>query len=354
VGKHRSLNPLPMSWLRFEHHHHPDGTPYRTFGKDSYVKSLYADGGQVISVWRIAFKVVVPDAQRRLVYRAEQCLDCDGPKIAPNMLASEDFGAWPQEELAAMYNNKLASANSAKEGCRHYVLGYHHFTLPSACWILEPTIDPIIDVLIDVGPDGNCEKKQTVLQVRHVLNLGSTHSSDGSHTRQQMHAWLETITTCNFAIHRAAPASSARAGKGDVGAMHALGTRVLDGSMRTVPFATNGCVPEEMLRDMVVALHEIGNVCFPDILSVILSTEADSGLVPAHPMDGIDGKRVGYTIDMSINLGNSSHFDNNDASQGYAVWTEENPSTGSNWFLSCQTCTASVQMEHPFQARGIF
>ena len=36
---------------------------------------------------------------------------------------------------------------------------------------------------------------------------------------------------------------------------------------------------------------------------------------------------------MSVNLGNSSHYDVNDATQGYAVWTEENPSMGSNWFF---------------------
>jgi hypothetical protein len=31
---------------------------------------------------------------------------------------------------------------------------------------------------------------------------------------------------------------------------------------------------------MVAALHEIGNLCFPEILSVILSTEVVSGLEP--------------------------------------------------------------------------
>ena len=43
--------------------------------------------------------------------------------------------------------------------------------------------------------------------------------------------------------------------------------------------------------------------------------------------------RVGYTIDMSVNLGNSSHFDVNDASQGYSLWTEEMIGHGKNWFF---------------------
>ena len=50
-------------------------------------------------------------------------------------------------------------------------------------------------------------------------------------------------------------------------------------------------------------------------------------------MDGSDGQRVGYTIDMSVDLGNASHFDVHDASQGYSVWTEELRGRGKNWFF---------------------
>jgi hypothetical protein len=44
-------------------------------------------------------------------------------------------------------------------------------------------------------------------------------------------------------------------------------------------------------------------------------------------------RRVGYTIDLSFNLGNSSHFDVNDASQGYSCWTEEMLGWGENWYF---------------------
>ncbi len=36
---------------------------------------------------------------------------------------------------------------------------------------------------------------------------------------------------------------------------------------------------------------------------------------------------------MSVNLGNSSHFDVHDASQGFSVWTEDFPGCGANWFF---------------------
>jgi hypothetical protein len=50
-------------------------------------------------------------------------------------------------------------------------------------------------------------------------------------------------------------------------------------------------------------------------------------------MDGAAGCRVGYTVDMSVDLGNSSHSDIHDASQGFIVWTEEVPGRGANWYI---------------------
>ena len=66
---------------------------------------------------------------------------------------------------------------------------------------------------------------------------------------------------------------------------------------------------------------------------MIRDTEGDSGLQPVVPMDGEGGLRVGYTIDMSVDLGNASHFDVHDASQGFSLWTEEFPGRGSNWYF---------------------
>ena len=41
----------------------------------------------------------------------------------------------------------------------------------------------------------------------------------------------------------------------------------------------------------------------------------------------------GYSIDMSCNLGNSSHYDVHDASQGFSVWTEEHRGAAKNWYF---------------------
>ena len=139
---------------------------------------------------------------------------------------------------------------------------------------------------------------------------------------------------------------------------------------------------EGIFCNLVVKMATLGSRCFPQVYSVISrDTEGNSGLQPVSPMDSEalptpydsvdvgsevavvprkgsevdnddndDGdverarrerslvkegrrRRVGYTIDMSVNLWNSSHFDVHDASQGLGVWTEDVPGCGANWFF---------------------
>jgi hypothetical protein len=67
---------------------------------------------------------------------------------------------------------------------------------------------------------------------------------------------------------------------------------------------------------------------------MIQDLEAHSGIAPVPPMDG-DGHflRVGFSIDMSVNLTNASHFDVWDASPGFSVWTETIPGAAKNWYF---------------------
>ncbi len=59
---------------------------------------------------------------------------------------------------------------------------------------------------------------------------------------------------------------------------------------------------------------------------------------------------VGFTIDMSVDLGNSSHYDVGNVSQGFSVWTEEVPGLTSNLYLWCQIYMALEMMEIPIIA----
>jgi hypothetical protein len=184
----------------------------------------------------------------------------------------------------------------------------------------------------------------------------------------------------------------ARAKSSDVGTMLDIGTRIpyekKNGDLgvpSVAPYAANGYHPEAIQCKLVVDLAILGSHCFPQIYSVIRNIKGNSCLLPVSPTDGealpteseelgwerqttgeaetceVDvalregaagnvgygselgialletalgqgecRRLVGYTVNMSVDLGNLPHFDVHNASQGFAVLTEEVPDCGKN------------------------
>jgi hypothetical protein len=87
-------------------------------------------------------------------------------------------------------------------------------------------------------------------------------------------------------LRRRLSKGGARARGGDVGTMHAIGTHVDFDKVGTSPYTANGCVPDRLLRILVVSLSRIGRHLFPHVYQVVRDVESDSGLQPVPPMDG--------------------------------------------------------------------
>jgi len=357
AGVAKSLIPLDMSWLRMKRTVTPLSSSgvtgvaevTYTFGKDGYVKRFsdtrwsakyYRDFNRV-SAWRISLHKTIARRQNRIIYRAVQCHDSDGPMLPPDIFNGQDIGCWPQGVLKAEYNRRLARSNSARMNGRHYAMGCHHFRLPEQCWIIDPALDHYVDVWIDVDTVGHCADRQSVVMIRNLMVVdgeadrqSAMYRDEWDHHTHLLGA-LNHITFHNTVLNRRlGKGGSVRSKGGDVGTMHAIGTGFdFNGAMR--PYASNLMVPERLLRNMVLCLARCGEVFFPQVLAVMRDTESDTGLQPISPMEGDPHKKrsAGFTIDMSVNLGNSSHFDVHDASQGYSVWTEEIPGCGANWYF---------------------
>ena len=346
VGVLKSLVALDMSWLRLCRMVGTDGLVSYSFGEGGYVKKFYSEQklcvileNNTISAWRILTEQTHDFCQNRLMYRALQCRDSDGPMLAPDVYFGEEASSWPAVYLAGEYNSRLARATSARRDGRHYAPGCHHYHLPETCWTIDPTVTHNVDLMVDVASVGQCDNRQSIVMIRNVMiSDGDTgHASDcyvpDWDADTLLIGALNHITFHNQVLRTRSSRGGARGKGADFGTMHAIGTHVeLDG-VTTVPYRANGLVPERLLRNMVVSLSQVGRRCFPQVYSVIRDTESDSGLSPVEPMDGIDGQSVGYTIDMSVDLGNASHFDVHDASQGFSVWTEDLRRCGSNWFF---------------------
>jgi hypothetical protein len=127
---------------------------------------------------------------------------------------------------------------------------------------------------------------------------------------------------------------SARAGKGDMGQMHPIGTRI-NTSGNKVPYrASLDASSIRLLSKAVVASSKLASVAIPGVLRVAQDLENDASMTALKGMEG-DGNLcyVTHSMDLSVNLSNSSHYDVNDASQGFSIWTEERPGTTKSWYF---------------------
>ena len=91
----------------------------------------------------------------------------------------------------------------------------------------------------------------------------------------------------------------------------------------------------QLLRRAVVATAKLASLSIPAILlRVIQDLENDSGMVVRVGMAG-DGRwgRISHTMDLSVDLSNSSHYDVNDASRGFTIWTEDIPGSTEGWYF---------------------
>jgi len=406
VGVPGTLTAHDMSWLRLQRKvtDRGRGVSY-TFGSDSFVKRFFTevtghrafdsdgrpgcrflDENCRVSAWRISTGRTHHSQQNRVVYRAIQCHDVDGPMLPPDFIAGEDKRTVPTDYRAAAYQQLLLCSNSAKKDGRHYVDGCRHYELPKSCLIIDPTKTHFVDIFVGLNTTdvvgGTCNR-ESVVMIRNVTKI----DADADHFEL-----LERLTVQCAELRKSEAKGTARAKSADVGTMFAIGTKIPyerkdPGTkvLSTAPYAANGYVSEGVLRNLVANMATLGSHCFPQVYSVIRDTEGNSGLQPVSPMDGEalptpsdsgdqvevigvaegseiavalrrnDGdadkdslaiallerslakeerrRRVGYTIDMSVNLGNSSHYDVHDASQGFSVWTEDFPGCGANWFF---------------------
>ena len=349
TGIAKTFYPMDMAWLRMRREEVPSPNPgypstaRYSFGEGGYVKAFTDDGNFArprldqnrVSAFRILGHKTNLRRQNRFIYRAVQCHDSDGPQLPPDVFCGQDAGSWATMYLKKEYNKRLSKSNSVRKDGRHYAAGCHHYDVEDDAgmvWIIDPTTEHHVDVMIDVAPTGLCMDRQSVLMIRNLMVFDE---EDEETQDAHLVGALNHITFHNRLLRQKASSGTARANVCDVGQMYALGTRIAKNGVDTLPYSSNDRVPQRLLRTMAISLGHCGEKYFPQVLAVLRDIEFDAGMLPIPPMEGSTShdRRAGYTIDMSVNLGNASHYDVHDASQGYSVWTEDVPGCGKNWYF---------------------
>ena len=334
VGIPNTLVHHDVSWLRIvEDVNAPNMGKRFSFGCDGFIRRFFNESENAVSAWKVSYgaKMVVP----RFVFHAKQCLDSNGPRMPPDTVSGIDISSWPPAERGVEYNSHLVTSKATRIGGRHHVHGCLHRNIPDTCLVVNGDDScPHVDIVVDIASSGAFKSRKAVVMVRNILSRSMDANFIGRSEEPLLIQELQAIVLHNVQLRLRCGVAGVRKSQGDVGAMHAIGTRVLHDGVKTTAYTATHKASRQVLDDCVKALSRIGQCAFPEVLAVIQDTEGDTGVKPCAGMAGdSDGNRVGFSMDTSIDLGNSSHYDSNDASQGFSVWTEDVPGMGDNWYF---------------------
>ncbi len=352
IGVVNSHIPMDTSWLRVKR----NGNSGDVFARGSYISRLWE--GQPFwkfkicrgksnfelrpipekPIDRLFWDDKLPSLKVMSVYQAA---DQVGPALPPDVIDGKQLEGWPS--LRRAYRAAIANSRSSRRGCRHYAPSHLHRSIdPKKTLVIDP-MEGDLDLRIAIqvkraGDDGKVDSgkgnpakqsrlalsRESVVQIRYLLNLGIGAEKLVSDIWQ--HA--STATRGNH--------QSARKGLGDCGSMHPLGTRIMKDNKTRKRYKTSRLMCEQKaLRKAVVASARLAAVTIPGILRIIQDAEEDGDIDP--PEGGMNGDggslRVSFTMDVSVDLANASHFDVNDASQGFSIWTEDEPGGTKEWYF---------------------
>jgi hypothetical protein len=339
TGVLNSHVPMDINWLRLKH-----DSGGNCFGEGSYVSRL-ADAGKC-SIWKWSIRRsrtnmlpfenavmgVTPRSQLRSIHSTVQLTDDKGPALPPDCVVGEEneLSNADLESRKQTFRDAFSRSTSAKRGCRHYVPGFLHKGRaidPSVTFVIDPHEYGELDLQVEATIPSNNEGESafhriSVVQIRYLPSVVGSGCDE---------LLADINEHCNM-VRKHRGNTGARAGNGDLGAMHPIGSNITN-TGENVPYVTSTsaeAVP--VLWRAVRAVSKLASLCVPAVLRLIQDLENDSGM---RPFPGMDGGvcRVTHSMDLSINLANSTHYDSNDGSHGLSIWTEEYPGTTEDWYF---------------------
>lgn len=332
--------PMDINWLRLRRH--STSTVNNWFNPGAYVWRM-SDGDCNVWKWGIRRSAtnllppgcVIPSLRDRTLPRAVhttyQCTDEEGTCLAPDCVDGTNLSrAMDDEALFRMYRTAYMKSNSAKRGCRHYARGFLHENIDgSKTWIIDPqkVTEMDLQALAHIRYSGEkaAVHRVSTVQIRYLPHI---IGKDCDQMLNQIHGH------CRMVARRYGRGGKARAGKGDLGCMHPVGTHINTKGDMCQYVTSSGCEDLPILRAAVTACSRLAGVAVPGVLRVAQDLEDDAGMQRLPGMDGCDHfGHVTHTLDLSVNLSNASHYDVNDASQGFSIWTEDEPGTTKNWYF---------------------
>jgi hypothetical protein len=134
----------------------------------------------------------------------------------------------------------------------------------SDCLVIDGSVNPNIDIVVDIAPIGKCTCQKSVVRIRYILLPTQDSLCEEKSKQLLLVEDFRIITLHNTLVRKRVRKGTARANGGDFGDMHAMGTHVpCDGEgLQVVEYAANSKVPRKFFRKFVKLLGKIGAILF--------------------------------------------------------------------------------------------
>lgn len=203
---------------------------------------------------------------------------------------------------------RLRFEKSSVRRHRKFVFGAMHENLYDGYFLVDPlSADFDLKVRLTSATD-------TMIKVRMVTQ--DSHAN-GPHL---------LASTVALGRSKSGPGNARGVRVGDVGAMHAIGYKCAS----TKEIYKNSDVVASKVKLVSGMMRDWMEDNLPEELSNILSIDKGNGVASALPFMPVG---PGSKMMLSVNLGNSAHYDTGDTSESVALWVEEKPGVSKNWYF---------------------
>jgi hypothetical protein len=384
------LVPLGISWLRLIA---PRGntTPVdNLFAAGAYVRRLHK-GGRPLSEPRShssAWLFTIFTSAERVPLKtlcAWQCPDLYGCRWPPDTFPKyprnrENLKDNSKKARRSLYLQLLYESKTHKAGCRWHVPGALYTELSENALMISPRSTGAHDIVVriqksDIETLGCKSTKRRDLSVV-CESIVSVRYLDPRHDNEIGSA-LDALTRHGETLRLQKAPCVRDKDKEEFGKMFAVGARVNPARNDCLSLYAANRKVRRQLPDAVAAMSILGMKAFPQVLTPIQGYERAAGCATPSCMQKVTcyannavkdrnttlGKKnpeivqselqkniVGLTLDVSLNLHNSAHYDVHDASVGFAVWTETCPRDALGWYF----VIPNVYGKHPDRPQSTF
>jgi hypothetical protein len=308
---HLEFTPIPYSWLRLRY---VDGKPAV---------------GAFISVIHRTWSMDWTSPQDPNICHCIQFSDIEdgAPLLAPDIINGQHYPN--QKSARVQYRKLLAESPSNKYGCRRYVKASFHQSLPNTCLHYDVFLQG--DMVFQITTH-DCNSRPETLSYLSVCTL--LHHAE-------FKSALE-VSTSHF-IKDKAKFGQARHAGGDLGQMTAVGVLAArtGGSLYETRAGTLDTSFRTALPNLCRLAADFAHTQFPGLVPTIHHLESIAGITRPSYMGGEHG--VSSSMAVSVNLANATHYDVNDASMGFVVFSESNPYSTNGWYFTLPNVLVKFQ-----------